>query len=303
MSLRPEDLRRGVFYSRARLLEDGMHRRDLASHAMRRVLPGWWARSDAELALEGLARFFVTHVRPGAVLSHQTAAEILGVPLPVPLTLVGGSALHCRGPGGTGATAGSLVVVHAALAQREISHKGLPMVHPLLALQDIAARLRPVDLVVALDALATDRFGAKRRVRLAEMAEIVEELRGRGAPALRSALPHVRERSWSPMETKVRLQLLRHGYPEPALNHPVVEASTGIEYFIDLAYPEKRIAIEYDSEDHRLDRRAWQHDINKNDVLHESGWKVIRVTVADHRRPQVFFARLDDALQRRRGPG
>lgn len=280
-----------------------MHRRDLASDAMRRVLPGWWVRSDTELTLEGLARFFVTHVRPGAVLSHQTAAEILAVPLPVSLTFVGGSALHCRGPDGTGATSGSLVVVHKALAQWGIAHQGLPMVHPLFALQDIAARLRPVDLVVALDALAADRFGALRRVRITEMAEILEELRGRGAPALRSVLPHVRERSWSPMETKVRLQLLRHGYPEPALNHPVVEASTGIEYFIDLAYPEEGVAIEYDSEHHRLDRRAWQHDINKNDVLHEAGWKVIRVTVADHYRPRAFFARLDGALQRRRGPG
>lgn len=277
-----------------------MHRRDLASNAMRRVLPGWWARADADLTLERVARFLVTHVRPGAVLSHQTAAELLGVPLPVPLTCEGGAALHCRGPKGTGATAGALVVVHQPLEQETIRHRGLPLVHPLLALQDIAVLLRPDDLVVALDALAADRFGAHRRVRVAEMEEILDGMRGRGAPALRKALPHVRERSWSPMETRMRLQLIRHGYPEPELNLPVLETATGIEYFVDLAYPEQKVAIEYDGDGHRTDRRAWQKDLNKNDVLHDAGWKVLRVTAADHRRPRAFFARLDDALIRRR---
>ena len=300
MPLKPHDLHRRTLYTRAALLERGMHRRDLASDAMRRVFPGWWARADAELSLEELARFFVTHIRPGAVLSHQTAAEILRVSLPRPLTVTGGSAVHCRGPEGTVASSGSLVGVHQVVEQPQVPYQGLPLVHPLFALQDIAPRMQALDLVVALDSLAADRFGARRRVRIAEMTELLEGMRGRGAPALRRALPHVRERSWSPMETKVRVQLLRHGYPEPALNHPVLEVATGIEYYIDLAYPEERIAIEYDSEDHRIDRKAWEHDINKNDVLHEDGWKVIRVTFADFLRPRQFFSRLDDALRRRR---
>lgn len=300
MSLTPQELRRNVLYTRASLLQRGMHRRHLASDAMRRVFPGWWARADAELSLEARARFFIDHVRPGAVLSHQTAAEILRVPLPEALTAEGGSALHCRAPVGTAASASALVVVHQTLEQPHLHYQGIPLVHPLFALQDIAPRMRSLDLVVALDALAADRFGARRRVRVGEMAQILKGMRGRGAPALREAMPHVRERSWSPMETKVRIQLLSHGYPEPALNHPVLEVATGIEYYIDLAYPDAMIAIEYDSEDHRTDRKSWQHDINKTDVLHENGWKVIRVTFADYLRPRQFFARLDQALQRHR---
>ncbi|MGO1480706.1 MAG: DUF559 domain-containing protein [Brachybacterium sp.] len=300
MSLRPCDLDTNVLYSRARLLGDGVHRRDLASDAMRRVFPGWWARADAALTLEPLATFFLRDMRPGAVLSHQTAAELIGIPLPRELTYEGGSAIHCRGPDGTIPTAGSLVVVHQAVPQPEVTSAGLVMSHPLRALQDVAAQLSHVELVVALDALVADRFGARLRIRRAEMEGIVGELRGRGAPALRAALPYVRERSWSPMETRLRLQMLRHGYPEPALNVPVLEAATGIEFHIDLAYPGERIAIEYDSEDHRKDRRTWQKDLNKTDVLHEAGWKVVRATIADHRRPRAFFARLDDALQRRR---
>lgn len=126
------------------------------------------------------------------------------------------------------------------------------------------------------------------------------ELRGRGARALRTALPDVRERSWSPMETRSRLQMLRRGFPEPALNVPVLEEPTGIEYYIDLASRAEMIAIEYDSEDHRKNRKTWQKDLNKTDVLHEAGGKVVRATIADHHRPKAFFARLADALQRRR---
>lgn len=300
MSLRPSDLRTKTLYSRAHLLRGGMHRRDLASHAMRRVFPGWWARADTELTLAVLGAFFQKHVRPGAVLSHQTAAELVGIPLPRKLTADGGSAIHCRGPFASSPTAGSLVVVHRSLPQLEITYSSVVMSHPLSALQDIAAQLSQVDLIVAMDALAADQCGAHRRVRRAEMEELIGELRGRGAPALRKALPHVRERSWSPMETKLRLQMLRRGFPEPELNVRVLEETTGIEFYIDLAYPDEKIAIEYDSEDHRKNRKTWQKDLNKTDVLHEAGWKVVRATIADYHQPGAFFARLTDALQRRR---
>lgn len=78
------------------------------------------------------------------------------------------------------------------------------------------------------------------------------------------------------------------------------ESATGSMFYIDLAYPEEKIAIEYDSEEHRKNRELWQRDLSKTDVLHEAGWKVVRATIADHRRPQAFFARLWDALERRR---
>src|SRR5699024_11118010 len=36
------------------------------------------------------------------------------------------------------------------------------------------------------------------------------------------------------------------GWPPPALNHEIVDPATGIVYYVDLAYPQQRIAIEYD---------------------------------------------------------
>ena len=300
MSLRPKDLRRDTIYSRADLLRRGMHRRHLASDAMRRVFPGWWMRADVETSLEQLARVFQSAVRPGAVFSHETAAELVGFPLPRTLTHAFGAPIHCRGPEGAPRTSGGLVVVHQPMDEPACVHEGLEISHPLIALREIAPRLTHVELVVCLDALAADRFGTERRMRRPEIENFVATMRGRGTPALRRAVPELRERSWSPMETKLRLLILERGYPEPGLNVQVVEPTTGRLFYIDLAYEKEKIAIEYDSEDHRKNQERWQQDLNKNDVLHEAGWKVVRASIADYHRPADLFARLDDALRRRR---
>ena len=51
------------------------------------------------------------------------------------------------------ASSGSLVVVHQVLEQPQVRYQGLPLVHPLFALQDIAPRMQALDLVVALVAI------------------------------------------------------------------------------------------------------------------------------------------------------
>lgn len=300
MSLHPRDLRTDTVYRRGDLLRRGMHRRDLASDAMRRVFPGWWVRDDARVTLEELIPVFQQRVRPGAVVSHETAAELYGFPLPTSLTWAGGAPIHCRGPRDAARTSGRLVVAHPESAAPAFSHRGVAMSSPLVAIRDIAPRLSRTGLVVCLDALAADDFGTHGRLRLSEIEERVAVMQGLGVPALRHALPYVRERSWSPMETKLRLRMLSHGFPEPALNVEVVEEATGARFYIDLAYPDEMIAIEYDSEAHRKNRQIWQADLNKNEVLHDAGWKVIRASIADYRHPRDFFIRVEDALRRRR---
>lgn len=302
MPRQPKDLRLDTVYRRADLLEGGMHRRHFASDAMRRVLPGWWVRAEADVSLQQLASIVQTRFRPGAVISHETAAELFGFPLPRKLTYAGGAPIRCRGPKDTARTAGALVIAHLASSEPSMTHRGLEISHPLIALQEIAAKMVHEDLVVCLDALAADQFGTELRMRRTKIEQFVAASTGRGAPALRRAVPHVRERSWSPMETKLRMQLLDRGFPEPSLNVEVVESTTGSRFYIDLAYEDEKIAIEYDSEAHRKDPGIWQKDLNKNDVLHEAGWKVIRASIADYRRPKDFFARLEDALRRRRAP-
>ena len=100
------------------------------------------------------------------------------------------------------------------------------------------------------------------------------------------------------METKVRLMILARGYPEPVPNLEFIDPATGIVY-VDLAYPQWKIAIEYDGQGHWDDKQQWEKDLHKNEVLHDQAWKVLRIAIADYMEPETFFQRLDAAIAER----
>lgn len=276
-----------------------MHSRDLASDRMTRAVPGFFMRADAPADLRAIAEVVQRYVRPGAVISDVTAAELLDFPLPQPMTRAGGAPIHCRVTGEGTKTSSALLEVHVRAKTRTIRFHGLTLSHPVIALQEIAPSIPHVDLVACVDALAADRHGAAQRIPLPQIRESADLLKGRGAAALRRAAADARERVWSPMETRVRLLLLGCGYAEPVSNMELWEPTTGIVYYVDLAYPQWRIAIEYDGEGHRVDKDQWEKDLHKNEVLHDQGWKVLRLSNADVRDPQDFLLRLDAATAER----
>lgn len=296
MAVRPEDLRRGAIYASATLLGAGMHPRQMASAKMTRVLPGFWTRSDALPTLGEIARVLQETLRPGCLISHQTAAELLRFPLPIPMTHAGGAALHCRGPGGAPRTAGNLVVVHAAEGDREpVPLRGLWLTDPVSTLRDLAPRLTHPDLVACVDALASQGRGALVDRPLEPVREEAESWRGPGSARLRAAVAQARERVWSPMESRFRLLLTAAGFPCPTMNLQVSDPATGQMFVIDMAYEQWMVAIEYDGDGHRTEARQWRRDLHKNEVLHQLGWTVLRASVDDYRHPERFLRRLEHA--------
>ncbi|MCD2443877.1 hypothetical protein LQ757_16470 [Agromyces sp. SYSU K20354] len=93
---------------------------------------------------------------------------------------------------------------------------------------------------------------------------------------------------------------MRAGLPEPIIAAPV-PVRHGVVLHPDLSYPELRIAIEYEGEEHRLDPRRWHDDIARRRALEAVGWVVIRVTMADLRAPEQFLADLRETRRRRIG--
>ena len=59
-----------------------MHARRLASDEFREAVPGFCTPAAAPATLELAARTLQRKVLPGAVISHASAAELLGIPLP-----------------------------------------------------------------------------------------------------------------------------------------------------------------------------------------------------------------------------
>ena len=104
----------------------------------------------------------------------------------------------------------------------------------------------------------------------------------------------------SPMETRIRLVIVFDGLPVPVLQHPVGP------YFLDMAYPAIRLAVEYDGQAHRTQKRALR-DLTRQAYLSGTGWKVLRFTAVQVlRRPWEVAAEVRSELiraARRQGVG
>ena len=86
--------------------------------------------------------------------------------------------------------------------------------------------------------------------------------------------------------------------PEPVVSPPV-EVLGGIVLHPDLGYVDHRIAIEYEGEHHRLDRRQWQHDLERQMLFEAAGWRLVRVTSAAlFERPESLMRNLSHLLRR-----
>ncbi|NUU13607.1 hypothetical protein HP507_07155 [Curtobacterium pusillum] len=121
----------------------------------------------------------------------------------------------------------------------------------------------------------------------------------RSARKARSALDRVRCGVESPMETRFRLGVIDAGFPEPDVNVDVVDEAGVFLGRADLAWPQHRIALEYDGDHHR-ERRTFQHDQRRSNGFVVNGWIVIHATAADAGRPAVLVERLRQAFAQRR---
>lgn len=84
----------------------------------------------------------------------------------------------------------------------------------------------------------------------------------------------------SPKETETRLLLVDAGLPEPVVQHEVRDGRRLVAR-IDLAYPQWKIAIEYEGDGHRTDAAQWRRDIQRQRELEDRGWIVVRITQLD----------------------
>jgi len=98
-----------------------------------------------------------------------------------------------------------------------------------------------------------------------------------GIAKARAALFHVCPGTDSLRETATRLLLTCAGLPQPTVNLKVL-TSDGPKY-LDLAYEEGLIALEYDGRQHGL-AEALDYDARRRRALEDLGWRII--TITDH---------------------
>jgi hypothetical protein len=142
---------------------------------------------------------------------------------------------------------------------------------------DIACRYPVGKAVAAIDSLAraTD-------LKMADVELLAERYKGRrGIRRARKTLDLVDAGAESPRETWLRLLLIRAGFPPPQTQIPVYDEYGQLAAVLDMGWENIKLAVEYDGDHHRTDRRQFNKDIRRAEALTSLGWIDVRVTAVD----------------------
>jgi hypothetical protein len=176
-------------------------------------------------------------------------------------------------------------------------------------LQRVAGRLATAPAWTAVEvsrqlrrprALATlDAALRSMRCTRNEIENAIAEHRGRrGIVAVRELLPFADGRADSAMESEARLVMIDHALPLPELQYPI-HGRDGELWRVDFAWPEFRLAAEYESIDWHVGREEMLRDKTRWGKIQELGWTIIPIIVHDVRRePQRLAHRIAGHLDR-----
>lgn len=207
-----------------------------------------------------------------AVVSHGTAAVLWGLAIPlqredsrIHLTVATGSAVRGR--------ADRCVHRIPLVAGDVVERIGVRMTTPQRTWRDLAATVTPPALLAVTDQLLKALCPADEL-----QAQLVLRPRGRGAARARAVLPVADARAESPMESVLRWLLHAAGVPRPELQH-VIRTEAG-DFRADLAWPERKLLVEFDGDLHRQ-RGVFVNDLRRQNALVAAGWTILRFSSAD----------------------
>jgi hypothetical protein len=181
------------------------------------------------------------------------------------------------------------IVVHSgSLPADEIClRQSIDCTTPARTAYDIGRRVPGDTAIIRIDALLN-----ATRCSVAEIGRIADRYPGaRGIRRLRTALDLADGGAESPKETELRLLLVRDGLPRPVTQILVVKQGHKPRR-IDMGWPQWRVGVEYDGEQHFNNPDDYADDIVRLEFLTAEGWTIVRVSAR-----QLRYAR-DEILRR-----
>lgn len=157
---------------------------------------------------------------------------------------------------------------------------------------DLGRHYPKADALGRLDALRrATAFQPEKVLALGELHPGV-----RGLRQLRELLPLVDPGAASLKESWLRWLLIDDGLPRPRTQIPV-GADGYLIGILDMGWEQYKVAVEYDGDQHRADRKQYVRDQKRLRQLERAGWIVIRVIAedADH----DIISRVRRALRQR----
>ncbi|WAJ47547.1 hypothetical protein OK015_04945 [Mycobacterium sp. Aquia_216] len=250
----------------------------------RALFPNVYLSNDVEISLERrIIAAWLWSKRRG-VVAGAAAAALHGaqwIPDGVPVELIHANS---RTPPGVLARRDGLQDNEVQLVD------GMSVTTPERTAFDIGRRGAVHSAVARLDTLAR-ATGFK----IDDVLQIVAcHSRSPGVRRLRAALELVDGGAQSPRESYLRLLLVDAGLPRPQTQIPVLGVDGIPVAYLDLGWPDRLVAVEYDGDQHRTDRRQYVKDIRRLEMLEQMGWVVVRVVAED--RPAAILRRVRAAL-------
>jgi predicted transcriptional regulator of viral defense system len=256
---------------RAHGLSDSAVRMRVAAGRLHRVHRGVYAVGRARLDARGRRMAAVLACGTGAVLSHRTAADALGL-LPsassrIEVTVPGRSRRNRPG-----------VTIHRSPALRPddcTQQDGIPCTNPARTLLDLAAVVSAATLAQAIE--------AAERIRLFDGEAVTDVLaRAAGRPAARRLRAALAAYFGGPVPTRRELerralQLFdQAGLPRPRVNSLVPTGEGPLE--VDFCWPDRRLVVEADTFEFHGTRAAFERDRRRDQLLRSAGWAPVRIT-------------------------
>ena len=201
-----------------------------------------WEGLRAEQRHHLLVRSLVDRIRPAFVVSHLSAAAVLGVPY----LHTWPERVHLIRPGQDARTTNATFIVHADLDPTMRASWRFPLDSLVVTgfdrtAVDLALTLPFLDAVVALDRLML--LGADRE----QVAAGIARRGRRGRRRASRAVEFADGAADSAAESVVRVRLDQYGAPTPVLQRRFSEPGEP-DIVVDLWLPDQGVAIEFDGE-------------------------------------------------------
>jgi very-short-patch-repair endonuclease len=235
---------------------------------------------------------------PGAVISHRSAAALLGIREVAPAVVdlipveqrgrqIDGIKAHRVPFPGPSEVRRAYGIPCTTVARTVVDLAGTNGIEKLREAVEMAATRKALD-IAAIDAILAN--GPKRR----------------GAPCLRSVIDE-----WRPVAETAKFATVRSlfeakllpliaaaGLPMPRINAPVRTAERVLE--VDLLWPEQRFVVEADSRRHHAIEVAFERDHKRNRELLAAGYRLLRVSWREaENEPAAVFAVIRSELEQR----
>lgn len=250
-----------------------------------RVWRGVYARKQPDLL--GRLAALDLFMGQGAVASMGTAAALYG------FDTENTTAVHVLDPGiRMRSTTGLVVHQRRGAPLQQVANRRATA--PAWTAVEVARQLSRPRALATLDAALRSRWCT-----VADLEQAVREQRGRrGIKHVRNLLPFADGRSESAMESEARLVMIDHGLPTPELQYTILGAN-GERWRVDFAWPEARVAAEYESVEWHAGRAEMLRDKARFAGVQEVGWTIVPIVVDDvRRRPARLAQRIDSHLTR-----